>query len=764
MLSGLGLTALFGAACSPVADQTAGARAIEGSASTAAVTMAYFEPSEPRTNDILRVEARAQGSAGVDLSCLWSVNGVALDVDSCVLDGSRYFDRGDSVEVTIVPRSESGEGMARMLPAVEVANTPPEPPRVSISPELPQASETDLHCRIELGNDPDQDLQEVDITWKADGLPWTGPTYRLARDGDAIPAGVLSAATTWTCEVRVDDGGGITPGSQAQVNVLPPAPYGEDLVVNGDFENGNDHGWLAGERACPVVRASELDLEAAEGLFMLHGGSTPESCSLLQEFNLVELGFNTGAIDAGRVGLEADVWLAGNLPATLLDDQAFLRVRYLGAGGEDLGSVATLIGGDSSWIHRQATGLLPARTRSLSLEVVAEYMRGERNDAVADAVNLQLLPVMAEAPSITKLPLLQDYRQDAMRLAWETDQNLTWHEVRYAPLGGELVQRVPRVDTIELDELHFVHKATIPSLDPARDYDYQVRSGDEQTEVFSFRTAPLDGDPVQIAWVADNQNGPNIFKQHVLNMAARAPDLVMAPGDIVEEGELLDDWATQWFGPLEQEGFGQTTPVLSARGNHERHHAYTLAYTALPGNGNWYAFTYGAVFIVVMDTETGVYNLISNKDLANYDLGDPGTEQADWLEQTLQSPEAQAAAWRIVTFHNPPYTNSRHDNSQIGDGVARSKWVEVMEDNGVDMVISGHFHSYQRGEQNGIVYLVIGGGGGPLDDRIVENWDLFEVVQQKFHYNLMSASEDRLRWTTYDVDDNVMDEVVLSRP
>lgn len=726
----------------------------------AVVSSARLVPEAPRTDDVLRVEASAQGS--VDLACAWMVNGTPLPSDSCVLDGATSFEKGDLVEVSIIPRAEGAPALPVVLEPVVVGNTSPEAARLELDPLQPQATVDDLQCHVTPGLDADGDPLEVNVHWDVDGRPWTGPALSRAHPQDTIPADVLSTGTEWTCLVTVSDDTDTAPPVEASVSVQPAPPWGEELLADGSFES-TFSSWEAGDRGCEAVRAEELGLEPVDGEHVLFGGEGTESCSLVQRIDLLDLGFPEALVDSGVVAVEAELWLAGHLPAGILDDQSWLTLRYLDELGRPLGSLSTLIGGDDDWIHRQAQGLLPVGTRSVQVGVTARYVRGERNDAVADAVSVRIQRVEQELPLISKRPLLQDYRQEAMRLIWETDRNLTHHSVEWGPAGGPLMGQIAAVDTIHVDDTHFVHRAIIPGLEAATEYGYRVRAGPSATDTWTFRTAPLETDPVVVAWVADNQNRPDTFRGIVEQIAAQDPDLVVAPGDIVEDGYKIEDWQDQWFGPLEQSDLGQTVPVLSARGNHERHHPYTLAYTALPGHGDWYSFRYGPLFIVVLDSELGTYAELDRDAYNAADLGDLGAEQAEFLREALRSDEATSAAWKIVTFHYAPFTNSRHDDSQTGSPVAQAHWVEVFEEEGVDMVISGHYHSYQRGEQNGVLYVVTGGGGGALDDRIVENVDFFEVIEQIHHYDTMTADDETLVWQTWDLEDELVDEVILQR-
>jgi hypothetical protein len=84
-----------------------------------------------------------------------------------------------------------------------------------------------------------------------------------------------------------------------------------------------------------------------------------------------------------------------------------------------------------------------------------------------------------------------------------------------------------------------------------------------------------------------------------------------------------------------------------------------------------------------------------------------GTQTA-WLEQQLSE---SAATWKIAVFHHPPYTCGGH----LGNAVVARRWVPLFEEYGVQLVLSGHDHNYQRfASRNGVTYVVHGGGAAGL--------------------------------------------------
>jgi tartrate-resistant acid phosphatase type 5 len=114
-----------------------------------------------------------------------------------------------------------------------------------------------------------------------------------------------------------------------------------------------------------------------------------------------------------------------------------------------------------------------------------------------------------------------------------------------------------------------------------------------------------------------------------------------------------------------------------------------LDYFTLPGNERYYDFVRGDVHFFAVDS-----------DEQEPDGIEATSKQAAWLEGALRSSKA---AWQIVYMHHPPYSSSRHGSS-VKLRWPYSRW-------GADLVLAGHDHTYERVEQEGIVYVVNGLGG-----------------------------------------------------
>jgi predicted phosphodiesterase len=79
--------------------------------------------------------------------------------------------------------------------------------------------------------------------------------------------------------------------------------------------------------------------------------------------------------------------------------------------------------------------------------------------------------------------------------------------------------------------------------------------------------------------------------------------------------------------------------------------------------------------------------------------------QISWLEESIKTSNA---TWKIVFLHHSPFSSGRHGSNRETQ-LDYADW-------GVDLVLSGHDHSYERITKDGVLYLVNGlGGRAPYD-------------------------------------------------
>jgi hypothetical protein len=227
-------------------------------------------------------------------------------------------------------------------------------------------------------------------------------------------------------------------------------------------------------------------------------------------------------------------------------------------------------------------------------------------------------------------------------------------------------------------------------------------------------------------------------------MVAVAPDVAFSVGDRLSDGTVLAQWDEQLFGPGAE--LLASTPLFGALGNHEQDSPLFYELFSQPAPENYFAVRYGSSCHVVIDS--------------NYPYLFPGTEQMTWLEQVLATEPCVSATWRFAYFHHPPYCEGWEGYD--GESAVRTLLVPWAEENGVDLIFNGHTHDYERGELNGVTWIVTGGGGGALDPRVRDVPHITQYVSI-WHFVQVDVDGASVTVQAIDIDGNVIDRFSLTR-
>ncbi len=198
-------------------------------------------------------------------------------------------------------------------------------------------------------------------------------------------------------------------------------------------------------------------------------------------------------------------------------------------------------------------------------------------------------------------------------------------------------------------------------------------------------------DPVVALVVGDF--GIGTPAEYEVAAAMRAAAHTLAPAAIITTGDnfYLDDVAAIWSDPFDWV-IDSSIPVWPSWGNHDIETARRrkLVRDTLGISERWYARRLGEAVVIVLD---------ANRPAS--------AEQLRWLRASLAAHEAQPV---VVAFHQPALSCSLHGSSPL----VLDTWVPLFERYGVELVLNGHDHNYQRFQQRGVTYVVSGGGGATL--------------------------------------------------
>lgn len=282
-------------------------------------------------------------------------------------------------------------------------------------------------------------------------------------------------------------------------------------------------------------------------------------------------------------------------------------------------------------------------------------------------------------------PYVQNVQSESIVVMWQTATAMGSHVAYWSDDQGMQLVTDPNLRT--------QHEIQLNSLAPDTAYQYLILS--DTNDVFEGRchTAPNQARSLRLVVYGDSRSQPDAHNSVIKAILRNEPEIVLHTGDLVNIGEKQESWVPEFFEPARE--LIQHTPVFPILGNHEYWHSgrsWFSSFFCLPNNEQWFAFSYGNVRIIGLDTNVSFF---------------PGSVQYRWLEAELKSEAYQKSMWRIAYFHHPPFTASRYSD----DPDINQYLLPLFEASGVDMVFSGHAHAYERYAHHGIQYIVTGGGG-----------------------------------------------------
>jgi len=316
---------------------------------------------------------------------------------------------------------------------------------------------------------------------------------------------------------------------------------------------------------------------------------------------------------------------------------------------------------------------------------------------LATLIAVLLAACRGSALVVTRGPYLQSGTATSIVVCWRTDVP-TDSRVRFGTVPDALTASASDVSLVR------DHAVVLTGLKPATAYWYRVGTaaatlaGDASHR---FVTAPPPGAAAPLRfWVVGDSgtadaNALAVRAAFDQFSAGRPADLWLMLGD--------DAYTSGTDGEFQKAVF-ETYPLLlrtvtlwSAYGNHDSVSAvastgsgpYFDAFV-FPKNGEaggvpsgteaYYAFDRGDVHFIALDSTSASRQ--------------PGSPMLTWLAEDL---ERTSQGWIVAFWHHPPYTKGSHDSdAETALVEMRQNVLPVLEAGGVDLVLAGHSHSYER--------------------------------------------------------------------
>ena len=243
---------------------------------------------------------------------------------------------------------------------------------------------------------------------------------------------------------------------------------------------------------------------------------------------------------------------------------------------------------------------------------------------------------------------------------------------------------------------------------------------------------PLKEGSVRFAIIGDTGTGSK-QQQQVADLMKQYRDafpfeFVLMMGDNLYGSETPADYKKK-FQDVYQRLLDDKVKFYASLGNHDQPNERFYEYFNMNGK-EYYRFTKG---------NTAFYALNSNY---------MDKKQLEWLESELAK---DTSDWKIAFFHHPPYSSGgAHGSDKQLREVVEPMFVKY----GVNVVLSGHEHFYERIKpQKGIYYFISGAGGklregdvnerSPLTDKFFDSdmsFMLVEIVKGDMHFQVISRT------------------------
>ena len=385
-----------------------------------------------------------------------------------------------------------------------------------------------------------------------------------------------------------------------------------------------------------------------------------------------------------------------------------------------------------------------------------------------------ILPI-GEQPAVTvvRKPYLQQMSANRVVVVWATRESGT-PSVRIT--SGSTARTVSGTSRLVgnaqsgLGFDYYHHEVASGSLTPSTTYTYEATLTGMAVGSASFRTAPATGSgDISFVAIGDSGTGSPEQRQIAALIAADPSDLMLHAGDIAYgntggTGDASYGTFNDWFFDV-YASLLQSRGLYTTEGNHDSRPsngngaAYLDAFS-LPVNGGspaypdhaerYYSFDYGRVHFVVLDTE------FAFQDTARR------PEQLSWLESDLGG---SRQPWKIALFHRSPYSAGGEHGSDLA---VRDAFGPLFEQYGVQLVVSGHEHDYERTRPmqtsstgTAVTYIVTGGGGAPLYPAATGTWTAYSA--SRHHYLRADVTECTLSARAIGLDGSPFDGVTLDR-
>lgn len=360
---------------------------------------------------------------------------------------------------------------------------------------------------------------------------------------------------------------------------------------------------------------------------------------------------------------------------------------------------ASRLGDDGA---KEQTFTIPSAAFTSGANVLAVEIHQIKETGADIAFDLNLTGNAA----LTRGPYLQMGNQTGVTLRWRTNIPTNSKVQAGTTYGTYTLTATDAAQTTD-------HVVRINGLMAGTKYFYRVGSTVQTIQGGTgnfFTTAPAadSAGKVRIAVFGDcgrdeNGNRTGSLNAYLNHVGGNPASLMLLLGDNAYQKGTDAEYQSQFFAPYSRTIL-KNHIVFPTPGNHDyysstkasRTGAYYQNFTmptagecggVASGTEAYYSYNWGNIHFISMDS----YGTESPDNSRLYDT--LGT-QVTWMKKDLA---ANTKPWVIVYWHHPPYTMGSHNSDSEAELVKiRQKFIRILERYGVDLVLNGHSHDYER--------------------------------------------------------------------
>jgi hypothetical protein len=319
---------------------------------------------------------------------------------------------------------------------------------------------------------------------------------------------------------------------------------------------------------------------------------------------------------------------------------------------------------------------------------------------------------MIPFPGLLRGPYLQAATPTSIVVRWRTDA-LARSRVRYG-LDPTALNSMADDSALVTD-----HVVKLTGLSPRTKYYYSIGAFQDTLQADTdnyFYTLPPVGEEgtYRIGVFGDcgtnNLQQRDVRDQFLKYLGDRRLDAWILLGDNSYNNGTDAQYQPNFFN-VYKDNLLKNVPLFPAPGNHDYGNIdyvardvpkrfYEIAYYrnfTMPTEGEsggtpshnqaFYSFDIGNIHFLSLDSY--------GREVNGYNIADTLSEQVQWMKKDLENNKNKE--WVVAYWHHPPYTMGTHNSDKQQDLVKiRTNLIPILERYGVDLIVCGHSHLYER--------------------------------------------------------------------